>query len=311
MEIRLPRRPSLRQLEYLLAISEHRHFGEAAKKVAASQPTLSLQLQALEDALGARLVERNRNNIGLTPSGETVVERAREILLQVDELVAAVHRERENLGGLIRLGTGPTVGPYILPKIVPQLHAEYPTVRIYIREELPARLAKLVADGSLDLALVALPAHDDQLHAEEIGQEQLLIGLAHDHPLARFKRIPPEYLAGEKFLTLGRGHRLYEEVDRLAARHGAEILQDYEGTSLDALRQMVALGMGLSVFPSYYAASEIASDRSVVLRQLRGEILVRKLGFIWRPFAVRTADFTQLATIAYHALKTVKPESGD
>lgn len=304
----MARRPTLRQLEYLIAIADQRHFGAAAKKAAVSQPTLSLQLQALEDAVGTRLVDRNRNNVDLTPSGQIVAERAREILLQVDELMAAVRRDHENLGGLIRLGTAPTVGPYLLPKIVPQLHAEYPALRIYIREELPTRLVALVADGSIDLALVALPAHDDRLYMFEIAQEPLLLGMPRDHALARLKSVPPERLAGEKFLTLGPGHRLYEEVDRLAARHGAKVLEDYEGTSLDALRQMVALGMGLSVFPAHYAASEIGSDRSVVLRPLAGERLSRGLGFIWRPASVRAPDFAALAEFARDCLRAAQDD---
>lgn len=294
----MARRPSLRQLEYLLAIAECRHFGEAAKKAAVAQPTLSLQLQALEDALGTRLVERSRNNVALTPSGVLAAERAAEILLQVDDLMAAVAREQRDLGGLIRLGTAPTIGPYILPKIVPRLHDAFPTLRIYIHEELPSRLATLVANGKLDLALIALPSQEERLVDVEIAHERLLIGVPRDHAFARVKAIAPEHLAGQRFLTLGRGHRLYEDVGRLAARHGAEVLQDYEGTSLDALRQMVALGMGLSVFPEHYAASEIAADRSVLVRPLKGESLSRRLGFIWRPTTVRAADFMRLADIA-------------
>ena len=152
-----------------------RHFGDAAKKAAVSQPTLSLQIQALEDALGTKLVDRNRNNVGLTPSGAIVAQRCREILLQIDELLAAVTLQRNNLGGLIRLGTAPTVGPYVLPRIIPRLHAEYPALRIYIREELPARLSMLVAEGSIDLALLALPPHDERLQAFEIGPVVLLL----------------------------------------------------------------------------------------------------------------------------------------
>jgi LysR family transcriptional regulator, hydrogen peroxide-inducible genes activator len=303
MEDAVARRPSLRQLEYLIAIAECRHFGAAAKKAAVSQPTMSLQLRALEDAVGTRLVDRNRNNVSLTHSGTIVAQRAQEILLQIDELIAAVSRDQKNLGGLIRLGTAPTVGPYLLPRIVPRLHADFPALRIYIREELPTRLATFVADGSIDLALIALPAHDDRLHAVEIAQERLLIGMARDHPLARLRSLPPERLAGQKFLTLGRSHRLYEEVERLAARHGAGLLEDYEGTSLDALRQMVALGMGLSVFPANYAASEIGADRSVVLRPLAGQPLVRSLGFVWRSGAVRTPDFITLASFARESLR--------
>ncbi|MEQ8824832.1 MAG: hydrogen peroxide-inducible genes activator [Filomicrobium sp.] len=298
----MARRPSLRQLEYLLAVAEHRHFGEAAKRTAVSQPTLSLQLQALEDSLETKLVERNRNNVTLTPSGAIVAERAREILLQIDDLIAAVRQEQDNLGGLIRLGTAPTIGPYALPLVVPLLGAEFPALRIYIREELPARLVTLVANGNLDLALVALPSHDENLVSFEVAKERLLIGMASNHKLARLKTIPPEKLAGQKFLTLGRGHRLYEDVGRLAARHGAEVLQDYEGTSLDALRQMVALNMGLSVFPEHYAASEIAADKSVVLRPLKGEQLTRTLGFVWRRSSVRADDYVKLATIARRGL---------
>lgn len=307
----MARRPTLRQLEYLLAIAHCRHFGRAAKRSAVSQPTLSLQLKALEDGLGAPLVERNHNRVALTPTGIAVAELAREILLQVDDLMVAVRRERDNLGGPMRLGTAPTVGPYVLPGIVPDLHRDFPEIKIYIREELPARLETLILEGDIDLALVALPARDPRLASIEISQERLLIGMASDHPLAKLKAIPAQRLAGEKFLTLGRGHRLYEDVSQLAARHGAKVLEDYEGTSLDALRQMVALGMGLSVFPAHYAASEIRSDRSVVVRPIKGEQLVRQLGFIWRQSAVRSADYQHLARIARRALLDEAQPGGD
>jgi len=301
------RRPSLRQLEYLLAIADCRHFGHAARKASVSQPTLSLQLQSLEDCLGTELVDRVRNNVDLTPAGQLVVERAREILLQVDELMVAVNQETKNLGGLIRLGTAPTVGPYILPRIIPRLHASYPALRIYIREELPSRLEELLTRGDIDLALLALPTDDHRLTVCELADEKLLIGLNRDHPLARLKLIPPQRLAGEKFLTLGRGHRLYEAVDRLADRHGAEVLRDYEGTSLDAVRQMVALGMGLSVFPAHYAASEIRKDPSVTLKSLRGENLKRSIGFVWRNSSVRAPQFNRLADLARLALRETDP----
>lgn len=307
----MARRPSLRQLEYLVAIVECRHFGEAAKAVAVSQPTLSIQIKALEDSIGTQLLERGRNNVAPTPAGEIVVERARDILLQVDDLIAAVQQERNNLGGLIRLGTAPTIGPYLLPMIVPRLHAAYPALKIHIREALPSRLEELVTDGSIDLALSALPARDPRLASSELIEERLLIGLARDHPLAALKSIRPERLAGEKFLTLGRGHRLYDHVERLAARHGAEVLEDYEGTSLDALRQMVALGMGLSVFPEHYAASEISSDPSVVVRPLKATMLVRTIGFFWRPTAARTADYAALVAFASDALRAARTPQSD
>jgi len=302
MESGLARRPTLRQLEYLLALADCRHFGEAAKRTAVTQPTLSLQLQALEDVIGAKLVERTRSRVALTPPGLLVAERAREVLLQVDDLLDAVRREQDNLGGLIRLGTAPTVGPYVLPRIVPDLHAQFPLLRVHIREDLPAILARSVSDGSLDVALIALPAQDDRLVAVEVGQERLLIGMPRRHDLARFACVPPESLVGQRFLTLGQGHRLYEDVSRLAARHGATVLFDYEGTSLDALRQMVALGMGLSVFPEHYAASEIGPDESIVLRPLKGERLMRSLGLIWRRSSVRASDYARLADLAGNAL---------
>ena len=298
MERTVARRPSLRQLEYLVAIADCRHFGEAARKAAVSQPTLSLQIKALEDSVGAKLVERTRNNVAPTPTGEIVVHRAREILLQIDDLMASVNRDRDNLGGLIRLGTAPTVGPYLLPRIVPQLHAAFPALKIHIREALPAQLEALVSEGSIDLALVALPAIDGRLSASALIEERLLIGLPREHPLSRARTIKPEDLAGEKFLTLGRGHRLYDHVDELARRHGAEVLEDYEGTSLDALRQMVALGMGLSVFPEHYAASEIAGDPSVVVRPLEASPLVRHIGFIWRATSARANDYAALVAFA-------------
>ena len=130
----MPRRPSLRQLEYLVAIADCGHFGEAAKRCAASQPTLSLQLKSMEDAVGARLVERTSTRVTMTPIGERAAERARDILLQVDELLELIAGEQSALGGLLRLGAAPTVGPYLLPTIIPSLRSAYPELKVYIRE---------------------------------------------------------------------------------------------------------------------------------------------------------------------------------
>jgi len=300
----MPRRPSLRQLEYLVAIADCEHFGEAAKRCAASQPTLSLQLKSMEDAVGARLVERTSTRVTMTPIGQRAAERARDILLQVDELLELIAGEQSALGGLLRLGAAPTVGPYLLPKIIPSLRSAYPDLKVYIREELPSRLDELLVAGEIDMVLAPIPFTHPQVTAHDVASEELLIGLAAEHPLAAEADadIPPERLKGERFLTLGLGHRLYRDVERLADRHGAELLRDYEGTSLDALRHMVGLGMGMSVFPAYYAQSEIRSDKTVTLKRLAGEPLARTIGLAWRKSSVRVDDYATVLTVTRQAL---------
>ncbi len=305
----MPHQPSPRQLQYLIALSETLHFGEAAKRCNVSQPTLSTQLRLLEDRLGVALVERGTSFVELTPSGREILPVARRCLQLLDDIVDIANQGTDNLGGLIRLGVAPTFGPYFLPFMLPHLHELAPDLQVYVREERPALLQDAIVDGKLDCMLSPMPISDPRIAATPICEEPIFVGLAKEHPAAAKRSLSVSDLSGERLLTLGRGHRLFEQVQELAEKSGAIIQEDYEGTSLDALRQMVSIGMGLSLFPTAYILSEFEKENNVVLRSIDGYPIQRTICFAWFKGSLRTNHFATVAKEARSAADKLPKKS--
>jgi LysR family hydrogen peroxide-inducible transcriptional activator len=295
-------RPTHRQLEYLVAVGETGHFGAAARKCNVSQPTLSTQIQLLEDRLKAKLIERAPGGARPTPLGDIVIGLSRGVLATLDEIQNVTLNASENLGGLIRLGVVPTFGPYFLPHVLPRLHVHYPGLELYIREERPVELQNSILAGTLDCALTPPPDDVERLEYREITTESLRLGIPVDHPLAAETSIRPAMLKGERVLTLGPDHQLNQSVQAFCQSSGAVLSEDYEGTSLDAVRQMVSIGMGLSLFPEFYIASEFPKETGVVLRDVVGWSLTRSIGLVWRKGSVRSVQFAQLCSECEMAL---------
>lgn len=302
----MPYRPSPRQLQYFLAVAERGHFAEAAKTCHVSQPTLSSQLKLLEDQLGVTLIERGTALARPTSAGQRLMPLARLVLGALDEIVELAGTTTENLGGLIRLGVAPTFGPYFLPWLLPRLHAAWPSLEIYIREDRPGPLEAGLQDGTIDCILTPLIPSITRFAHVPLCSEAIFLGLPAEHPLAGAPAISTSMLAGEKLLTLGRGYRLYEQVQQLCEASGSIMRDDYEGTSLDALRQMVSIGMGLSLFPAAYAASEFRKETDVALRQISDWPIARTLCLAWRRESGRTGHFETLAREAMATIGELK-----
>ncbi|MCY1665494.1 hydrogen peroxide-inducible genes activator [Rhizobium sp. SL86] len=298
----MPFRPTHRQLEYLVALDETRHFGRAAQLCHVSQPTLSVQISLLEKQLDVVLVERTPGAISLSSVGQDIAAAARSVLATLDDIVTVASAGRDNLGSLIRLGVVPTFGPYFLPVFLPDLHRRYPALRVHVREERPALLEDQVRGGDIDCALGQQPKHRDSFVFEPICREQILLGIPVNHRLASAASVRLTDLEGETLLTLGRGHRLVENVRELATLSGSVMAEDYEGTSLDALRQMVAIEMGLSLFPEFYVRTEFAKEANVKLFPIEDWPASREMGFFWRSSSARGAHFRQLAVLAREIL---------
>lgn len=290
-------KPSLRQLEYLVALADVLHFRKAAERMHVSQPSLSGQIKELELRLGASLVERDRHSTRLTPVGKATADQARRILSEVETLCDLAKTSGESLGGTIRLGVPPTLGPYLLPHVVPALHTEYPELKLHVREDRTRALEIGLGEGVFDMLLTTLPVHDPNVQDILLFREPLLVGIARDHRLADRSVIRSEDLEGESVLSLGLGHRLYEQVQSLCEAYGATLVSDYEGTSLDALRQMVGMGMGISFFPALYALSEMNNDDQVLTLPLEGGAPLRSIGLVWRGQSPRAADYTLFGSI--------------
>ena len=289
--------PTLRQLGLLVAVADTKRFTLAAERAHISQPALSEQIAQLEHNLGTKLFERGRHGAALTPLGEEIVSRARPILAQIQELEDVVRAAEKNLGGLIRLGTLPTLGPYLLPGVIPKLHAAYPELRLYVRELRTVDLEARLRQGAFDVLLSTRPDDMDGLASELLFEERLLLGLASDHRLAKKKTIGIADLSAEKVLTLESGHYLSERARGLAREAHAQLLIDYEGTSLDGLRQMVGLGMGVSLFPALYVYAEMLSDEAVAVRDIQIQRAARGIELIWRKSSPRGEDFRRLAKV--------------
>ncbi len=300
--------PTLKQLRYLATIADTLHFRRAAERSHISQPTLSGQLRVLEQRLGVQLVERSRARVVLTPLGKEIAARAKTILRDVQDLVDLAKQGQGMLGGTLRLGVLPTLGPYLLPHVLPELHRSRPQLKLYVREGMPKALLDDLEEGSLDLLMFALPVAGAELSVVSLFREPLLIAAASDHPLAGREAIERSDLKGETVLALEHGHRLHDQVRALCDLYGARLALDYEGTSLDTLRQMVAMGMGLSFLPALYVRSEIPKDEAVVARPMRAGSPHRTIGMIWRRHSAHAEEFAALAELIRGIARQRLPE---
>ncbi|GAB4520675.1 MAG: hydrogen peroxide-inducible genes activator [Roseibium sp.] len=299
-------RPSPRQLEYFIALAETLHFGKAADTCHVSQPTLSSQFKLLEEQLGSVLLERGSGGIALTAAGERLLPLARQALEKLDELTTAAQAGKANLGGLIRLGVSPTFGPYFMPRLLPALKRDFPDLELYIREERPKFLEEGLAAGVFDCILTPDIVPSERWDAKVLCREKVLLAVPVTHPLAGLDVVPVPLLRGEKLLALGQGFRLHDDVQALARAAGADLRQDYEGTSLDALRQMASIGMGLALFPAAYIASEFGKEPDLLLKRIEGLPMQRVIYLVWRARSSRLEHFEKLLAYAVEAVHQMK-----
>lgn len=299
--------PTLQQLRYLVAIADTLHFRRAAEAARVTQPTLSAQLKEMETRLGVQLVERSRTRVLLTPLGTEIAARARRILREVAD-IRDLARQTRPLASTIRTGVVQSLGSYLLPLVVADLHESHPDLRLYVREALPDDLLDQLETGALDLLFYPLPVDRADLVAVPLFSEPLRVVMPRDHRLAAHATIPPAELRGETILTLEPGHRLYDQVRNLSETFEAGLSHDFEGTSLDTLRQMVAMGLGISLLPALYIRSEVARENLVVARPIAVAEPARLIGMVWRRASARQAEFRALAGILAGILARTAPE---
>ena len=301
--------PTLKQFRYLVALANTLHFRKAAEQCHVSQPTLSGQLQELEERLGVQLVERSRRSqVVLTPIGRTIAERARIVLRDVQDIIDLGRHGQQWLEGTIRLGALPTLGPYLLPHVLPELHQSHPGLKLYVREGMPAPLVRSLEEGELDLLLFPMPIREADLTSTRLFREQLWVIIPSDHPLATKEQIDRADLTSQTILALEPGHRFYDQVAELCREYGAELSHDFEGTSLDTLRLMVGMGMGLSFMPTVYVLSEVAKDPQVVAKPMKSRPPNRTIGLAWRRHSARGEEYQALASIIRGTLRSSLPD---
>ena len=301
--------PTLKQFRYLVALAHTLHFRKAAEQCHVSQPTLSGQLQELEERLGVQLVERSRRSqVVFTPIGQTIAERARIVLRDVQDIIDLGKHGQQWLDGTIKLGALPTLGPYLLPHVLPELHRSHPNLKLYVREGMPGPLVRSLEEGDLDLLLFPMPLREADLESTRLFREQLWVVMPSDHPLAGKEQIERSDLNGETVLALEPGHRLYEQVAELCGEFGAELSHDFEGTSLDTIRLMVGMGMGISFMPTVYVLFEVSKDPQVIARPMKSRPPTRTVGLAWRRHSARRDEYQALAGIIRGILGSELPE---
>jgi LysR family hydrogen peroxide-inducible transcriptional activator len=290
---------NLRDLKYLVAVAEHRHFGQAAEACFVSQPTLSTQLKKLEDELGVTLIERTNRQVMLTPVGEDVVARAQQVLRDVDELVHTAEEYADPLGGEFRLGIIPTVAPYLLPKILTPMRRAFPNLEIQLTEGQTAVISRMLREGGLDAVILALPLEEDNVVECELYHEPFLLAVSKQHPKANRKFASLDDLDNEDILLLEDGHCLRDQALEICSSHNAVENTNFRATSLETLRQMVAAGVGITLMP------ELAiTGRGAGLRYLpfRGSAPHRLVGLCWRQSSTRGALLEHMAEVLRKAV---------
>jgi LysR family hydrogen peroxide-inducible transcriptional activator len=293
----------LKDLRYLVAVADLRHFGRAAARCFVSQPTLSAQLKKLEQALGVQLIERAPNNVSLTAAGEEIVARARRILEASDEVVALARSQRDPLAGPLRVGLLPTIGPYLLPRVSPAIRRALPRLQLRLYEYQTAPMLERLRGGELDVGILALPVELTGLESRELYREPFLVALPERHPLAAHETLRVADLEGETLLLLEDGHCLRDQALEVCARAGVREPQDFRATSLETLRQMVATGAGVTLLPELAVRGAYRSARGVALRPFARPAPVRRVGAVWRKSSARRAAIDALCKlIAEHAL---------
>lgn len=302
--------PTLRQLRYLVAIAEHRHFARAAQDCNVTQSTLSAGIRELETILGVSLVGRSKRFVALTPVGEDVLARARDILRRAGELVDAAHAGAAPLSGLLRLGVIPTIAPYLLPRALPELRQAYPALRLYLREDQTARLLTLLERGRIDAALIALPYESGGLQTAVLGCDRLLLACPLDHPFAERDSVAIAELPGEPLLLLEDGHCLRDHALTACGFGAGRSNEDFLATSMGTLIEMVASGLGITFIPELAVEVEAGRERGVAIVALDGGVPRREIALAWLPANPRAADFRRLAAAFARHVKAPSGPAG-
>jgi LysR family transcriptional regulator, hydrogen peroxide-inducible genes activator len=273
---------NLRDFQYLVALADHKHFGHAAEASFVSQPTLSTQIRKLEDELGVTLVERTPRKVLLTEAGQQIVARARAVLGEVEQIRRIARRDSDPESGTLRLGIFPTLGPYLLPHVLGTLRERFPRLELLLVEEKTAEVVQRLREGKLDAAILALPVHDDTLHAEFLFEEPFMLAMPETHPLATRRALKLADLEDQHLLLLEDGHCLRDQALEVCRMSGAGEKHGFRATSLETLRQMVAANVGVTLLPLLAVRPPIAHTANVHLTPFRGRAPSRRLAMFWR-----------------------------
>jgi LysR family hydrogen peroxide-inducible transcriptional activator len=288
---------NLRDLHYLVALAEHRHFGRAAEACFVSQPTLSTQIKKLEDELGVALVERTPRKVLLTDVGRDIANRARDVLNEVEQIKGVARRTIDPESGTVRLGIFPTLGPYLLPHVIPVVRERFPRLELLLVEEKTETVLHRLREGKLDVGILALPIHDDSLHTEFLFEEPFLLAVPQSHPLAKHPALKLSDLSDQSLLLLEDGHCLRDQALEVCHMAGAGEKSGFRATSLETLRQMVASNVGITLLPTLAVKPPVAQAPNLQLVEFSGHAPSRRIAMVWRKSSAMGSFLKQLAGV--------------
>lgn len=273
---------TLTDLKYIVALARERHFGRAADKCFVSQPTLSVAVKKLEDELGVILFERSPQEVRVTPTGERIVAQAEKVLAETAQLTEIAAAGKNPLAGPLRLGVIYTIGPWLLPRLVPILHEWAPAMPLLLEENYTHRLLEKLKAAELDVAILALPVDEPGLVAQAVYDENFCALVPVSHPWAKLKAVDPAGLLDQPLLMLGRGNCFRDQVLDLCARAGQGGPRVLEGSSLETIRHMVASGVGITVMPATAVDGIAKNDPLLRVRPFIEPTPTRRIAIVWR-----------------------------
>jgi LysR family hydrogen peroxide-inducible transcriptional activator len=287
--------PTLKQLQYLVALHEHGHFGRAADSCFVSQSTLSAGLRELESLLGITLVERTRRVVRFTPLGNKVVAKAHRLLREAEELSELVQAHGAPLAGELRMSVIPTIAPFLLPRLLPRLRKDRPQLKLFLREEPSAAAIESLHHGRADCVLLALPFATGEVESEHLFNDPLYVAFPKDDPRDPPAEVPPSLIDEARLLLLEDGHCLKDHALAACNRPELRASATMIGTSLHTLVQMVDNGLGLTMLPEMAVEAGILHDTQIVARPLKSDHAYREIALVWRKNSPRAEEFRMLA----------------
>ena len=297
--------PTLRQLRYLVALAEEAHFGRAAANCFVTQSTLSAGIKELEEILDTRLVERTKRSVMVTPLGEEITHRARRIISEAEGLAELAASSRKPLVGDLRFGVIPTIGPFLLPRVLPELRATFPELKLYLREEQTLHLLELLSKGHIEVVLMALPYEMRGVETHLLVDDPFFVGLPRSHALAARKSLSPEELDPETLLLLEDGHCLRAYALSACQLVQGPVRRALEATSLHTLVQMVDFGLGVTLLPKLAVDGGVLRGTDIEIRPLTGKLVSRQIGLVWRKTSGRGREFRLLGECLRDTINSV------
>ncbi|MDA1371835.1 MAG: LysR substrate-binding domain-containing protein [Proteobacteria bacterium] len=287
--------PTIKQLRYVCAVAEYRHFSKAAAACHVTQSTLSAAIQELESQLGVIIFERTKKSVLITPLGERLLHQARLVLGTVEDFVSLAKSHEEALADEIRLGVIPTIGPFLLPHLLAELRKQYPKLKLYLKEDLSAQLVQKLQQGQLDLIILAFPYALPDMETLRLFNDEFLLCLPPGHQLEKSKLVRQQQLQGERLLLLEEGHCLRDHALEACKLDSSNTDLVYQGTSLHTLVQMVANGLGVTLLPAISIEGDVLGDTHLQLKHFSNENVSREIGLAWRKSDPRREEYLLLA----------------